>query len=165
MTHEAQPVLERIVLEIVRRLERITAANGFDLAASEVRRPTVRGMIAGGKDQSIDVIVGDADPVDDAPVGVEQYSQSIQIDLVLRQSDSDPSPIDPRANLFDACARWALLHDDAGNLDLTLGGLLCGRLDLAPPQKMAAADGSYEGKTILASAPYRTALGDAWTQR
>ena len=154
------PIVEQIAAEMKATLEGITAAAGFALDVAEVIRPVRTGVALAPANYAIILLAGQeeaheaVDLMGNPPA--RGWRQQFGLDLCLRVSESDRTPVDTLANLFAAEVETALMADRSRG-GLAIDTIRRGR-DFLPPGD------DYEGVTLFFDVIYRVAENDPYTR-
>ena len=156
---------ERIVLELIDRLEAITIGNGYAMTASvyRVNRDAANGWSP--KHYDIVVVQGDDErltewdcPGNPAAIG---YELPIQIMAFVRLSDRTTTPEQQVVNNFAASIRKAIAVDHAW---YTFGDV-SRNADIGTAAFFRAEDGSHAGATLTITVQYRVSELDPFEVR
>jgi len=153
------PIIEQIAVELKATLETITAANDYDVEVSEVIRPRRTGVPQVPDSYGIILLGGDEEPGGHDLIGnpgARSWRHTFTMELFIRVSEHDETPIDTLVNVF-ACEVERAVMVDATRGGLAIDTRRMGRM-FAPP-----GDG-LESVTLIFEVNYRVSEVDARTR-
>ncbi len=156
----AKSILEQIALAIVTQLETVTVANDYDNTVSSVFRPRRTGEDYTPVDKMVVLMQQEDldDPENSAagfPAG-QAWKQIFGVDLIIRQAESNTTPMDQLLNSFKADIQKALM------VDVQWGGLAIDTHLLNSEYPNPA--GGFEGVTLFFEITYRVKENNPYTQ-
>tara|TARA_Y100000310_G_C20698921_1_gene827862 strand:+ start:2151 stop:2627 length:477 start_codon:yes stop_codon:yes gene_type:complete len=156
----ATSLLEQIAQVVVTQLETVTTANGYDNQVSSVIRPRRTGENYRPVDKMV-VLMQQSAEMDmentaaGFPAGIG-WKQLFAVDLILRQAETNTSPMDQLLNSFIADIQKAIMED------VQWGGLAIDTslvsVDYPEPS------GGFEGATVWFEISYRVKENDPYTR-
>lgn len=158
------PVIEQIAQKLKARLETITVANGYNQTVCSVVRPTRTGGFS-PSDKLIVLQQGDGvrDEENDyaGNPNAIAWMQPFIVQLYVRPSDRDITPVDTIINVFAADAIKAI---GSPNNWHTWDGLAFNTF-IRDPQSFAESQGEHEGVELQIDVNYRVNENDPYTAR
>lgn len=154
-----EPVVERIALELVERLETISPDAGYNYAPARVLRPKREGY----SPEHLLIVLDQGDPtiqqeVEGNPFRYE-WVQPFHLGLFVKPTDDDTEPIAAVVNKFRSDVEKAICTPaNWENFD----GLAIDA-HWSSPARFTTDDGSYDGILLQLDITYRVAPGDPAT--
>lgn len=164
-----ESVIERIAVEIVRRLERIKIENGYSFNIAKVIRNDRQGTAAAPRNHTVYVVQGDSarQPELDKPGNPPAiaYETTFDFKCFVRESDALRTETDSTVNEVVAAVRKAICTPETSPTTwYTMGGeaILCNWGDNSP---FDPGDGSNAGATVSLLVLYRESETDPYESR
>lgn len=156
------PVKELLAQKLKARLETVTIANGYNQNVAKVVRPTRMGGYT-PEDRLIVLEQGDPKQIGstEGANGMLEWMQPFFLELYIRPSDKDATPVDTKVNMFAADVHKAIA---APNNWHAWDGLAVNTF-FREPSDFAAAEGEHEGIELQIDIQYRTDERDPYTAR
>jgi len=162
----AYPVVEQIAQAIVARIGGVTKAAGYSLDIGSVRRPTQRWQLEHFDHLDAIIVQDDRSRLAESdlqgnPPAIA-WVQPFDIMLIVRQGDTDSTPIDQLINQFEADVAKCITTPNA--TWHSWGGLAINS-ELSDPASFTNDDGSIEGVAMRLNVHYRHSEFDPYTVR
>lgn len=169
MTCTAIPVIERIALEIVERLERITIANGFTFDVSRVVRNDRMGTANSPEHLMMEVVQGDSQYNSDLmhpgnPPAIA-WDTTFNIHCYVRESTRLETDVATTSNEMVAAVIMAITTPETSPTTwYQMGGnaIIC---DFESSQPFSPNDGSHAGATVPLLVTHRQSENDPYEVR
>lgn len=160
------PVLERIAVELVERLEEITTANGYSLTVAGVLRPSRLAWESSAyKNKTLVVMQGENIRVEELDCfgnpGSLAWQVTFNVHCVARQDDSDSDSFNTLPNELDSCVRKAVA--DANNWHQFSG--LAVNAEFGTTTHTVPAEGEASGAVVPIIITYKVSETDPYEVR
>ena len=165
----ATTVIEKIALEIVRRLEEITIDNGYSFDVVAVARPDREGKNYTPEDKLIEVTQGDSirNPEMSLPGNppATAYDTDFEINCFVRESDYDTNGYDAIQNERGSQIIKAITSEatDPNNWHTLEGNALIA--EIGDIKAYSSSEGHHNGVSVMLSVLHRQSENDPYTVR